>query len=76
MPTDRDESIFSFKRIGHHEQVLVILNFSNNETTFTFLDGHTGIWNDVFDESEKEIHSNMSIGPNSFYLLERIYMSH
>lgn len=76
MPTDRDDSIFSFKRIGHHEQVLVILNFSNEEVSFTYLDGHTGTWNDVFDESEKEIHSTMSIGPNSFHLLERIYMSH
>lgn len=76
METDQDESIFAFKRIGHHEQVLVILNFSNEEVSFSFLDGHTGTWNDVFDESEKEIHSNVSIGPNSFFLLERIYMSH
>ncbi len=76
MPTDRDQHIFSFKRIGHHEQVMVVLNFSDSEQSFTYQDGHTGVWTDVFDETEKEIHSTMTIGANSFYLLERVYMSH
>ena len=76
MPTDKDEQIFAFKRIGHHEQVLVILNFSDSDQTFNFVNGHEGSWNDVFDGSEKEITSSNSIGANSFFLLERVYMSH
>jgi glycosidase len=76
MPTDKDEYIFAFKRIGHHEQVLVILNFSDSEQTFTFVDGHEGTWNDVYDGSEKEIKSTNTLGRNSFLLLERVYMSH
>jgi len=76
MPTDKDEQIFAFKRIGHHEQVLVILNFSDSDQTFNFVDGHEGTWNDVFDGSEKEITSSNTIDANSFLLLERVYMSH
>ena len=77
MSTDRDENIFSYKRIGHHEQVLVILNFSNEQIDFQFTDGHEGTWTNVFDGSEMPITSGMvSIDPNSYYLLERVYMSH
>ena len=77
MSTDRDENIFSYKRIGHHEQVLVILNFSNEQIDFQFIDGHEGTWTNVFDGSEMPITSGMvSIDPNSYYLLERVYMSH
>jgi len=76
MATDKDDYIFSFKRIGHHEQVMVILNFSETERTFTFSDGHVGTWTNVFDGSEKEIPSTNTIGPNNYLLLERVYMSH
>ncbi len=76
MATDKDDYIFSFKRIGHHEQVMVILNFSDIDRTFTFTDGHEGTWTNVFDGSQKEITSTNTIGPNSYLLLERVYMSH
>jgi len=54
----------------------MILNFSDSDQTFNFVNGHEGSWNDVFDGSEKEITSSNSIGANSFFLLERVYMSH
>ncbi|TVQ03911.1 MAG: alpha-amylase [Balneolaceae bacterium] len=76
MSTDNDENIFAYKRIGHHEQVMAILNFSGNQQTFTFKDGHKAIWNDVFSGEEFEIKELNYIDPYSFYLLERIYMSH
>lgn len=76
MPTDNDENIFAFKRIGHHEQVMVIINFSDNQENFTFNDGHMATWNDVFTGGEFEIGEENTIAANSFYLLERIYMSH
>jgi glycosidase len=76
MPTDNDENIFAYKRIGHHEQVMAILNFSDHEETFSFKDGHTAIWNNVFSGEEFEINDENVIGPNHFFLLERIYMSH
>lgn len=76
MSTDHDESIFAFKRIGHHEQIMAILNFSDRLITFTFTDGHTGSWKNVFDGTQKEIDSIVTIAPNSHFLLERVYMSH
>ncbi|TVR17557.1 MAG: alpha-amylase [Balneolaceae bacterium] len=76
MATDKDQYIFAYKRIGHHEQVMTILNFSDEERSFTFKDGHEGSWTNVFDSSEMEISSQVTIGPNSYYLLERVYMSH
>lgn len=76
METDKDEYIFSYKRIGHHEQVMAILNFSDEERSLTFTDGHEGSWTNVFDGSEMEISSSVTIGPNSYFLLERVYMSH
>ncbi len=74
--TDKDEHIFAYKRIGHHEQVLVLLNFSDEERTFSFTDGHEGVWTDVFDGSEHEIGSPTTMSPNSYMLMERVYMSH
>ena len=76
METDKDEHIFAYKRIGHHEQVMAILNFSDEERTFTFTDGHEGSWTNVFDGSEMEISSSVTIAANSYFLLERVYMSH
>ncbi|MCC5906380.1 MAG: alpha-amylase [Balneolaceae bacterium] len=76
LSTDKDEHIFSYKRIGHHEQVMVILNFSDEERTFSFTDGHEGTWMDVFDGVEEAVSSPYSIEPNSYRLFERVYMSH
>lgn len=76
LDTDRDDSIFSYKRIGHHEQVLVILNFSDDEITFTFDDGDRGDWKNVLDETYYPVDAEYTIDGNSFSLYERIYMSH
>ncbi|TVQ65973.1 MAG: alpha-amylase [Balneolaceae bacterium] len=76
MSTDRDDAIFAFKRIGHHEQVMSILNFSDQEVTFTFTEGHSGSWTDVFEKSGIDVGPVVTIPANRFMLLERVYMSH
>lgn len=74
--TDKDDYIFAYQRRGHHEQVMTILNFSNDEQTFTFQTGHQGEWKDVFEGGEKEITATYTLGANSYLLLERIHMNH
>jgi cyclomaltodextrinase / maltogenic alpha-amylase / neopullulanase len=74
--TDKDEHIFAYQRRGHHEQVMAILNFSNEEQTFSFETGHQGEWKDVFEGTEKEITETNTLGANSYLLLERVYMNH
>jgi cyclomaltodextrinase / maltogenic alpha-amylase / neopullulanase len=74
--TDNDENIFAYKRIGHHEQVLVILNFSDSEETFTFETGDQGEWIDVFEGTSRDITATMTLPANSYLLLERVFMSH
>ncbi len=76
LSTDRDDSIFAYKRIGHHEQVLVILNFSDDEVTFSFKSGDQGDWKNVFDDTYYAIDSEYSLEANSYRVFERIYMSH
>jgi cyclomaltodextrinase / maltogenic alpha-amylase / neopullulanase len=74
--TTNDENIFAYKRIGHHEQVMVILNFSDSEESFTFEAGDQGEWIDVFDGTSIEVSAAMTMPANSYLLLERVYMSH
>ena len=74
--TDNDENIFAYKRIGHHEQVLVILNFSDSEETFTFETGDQGEWIDVFEGRSRDIMATMTLPANNYLLLERVFMSH
>lgn len=78
LATDRDEDIFSYMRIGHHQQVLVILNFSDEEQTFSFEDdGHLGEWENVFEGgAEEEVTSTITIPANSHLVYERVYMNH
>jgi cyclomaltodextrinase / maltogenic alpha-amylase / neopullulanase len=74
--TTNDDNIFAYKRIGHHEQVMVILNFSDSEESFTFEAGDQGEWIDVFDGTSIEVSAAMTMPANSYLLLERVYMSH
>ncbi len=74
--TDNDENIFAYKRIGHHEQVMAILNFSDNEESFVFETGDQGEWIDVFEGTSIEVAATMTLPANSYLLLERVYMSH
>ncbi|TVR31165.1 MAG: alpha-amylase [Balneolaceae bacterium] len=74
--TDKDDAIFAYQRIGHHEQVMVILNFSDEDQTFSFETGEQGDWIDVFDGTAKTIGATYSLPANSYLLLERVYMSH
>lgn len=70
MTTDNDENIFAYKRIGHHDQVFVILNFSDQEQTFTFDGGYQGDWLNVFTDEAVEVDESMTLDANSYLLLE------
>ena len=76
LETDRDDSIFAYKRIGHHEQVLVILNFSDENITFSFNSGAQGDWKNVFDDTYYSIDSEYSLEANDYRVFERIHMRH
>lgn len=76
LSTDQDEHIFSYKRTGHHEQVLVILNFSDEQQTFTFEEGDLGEWTDVFDQSTHSVSGEITLDANDFMLLERVHVNH
>ena len=69
--TDRDDVIFSYKRVTDSDRVFVVLNFSDEEVEFTFDSGSQGIWNDVFSGDEVEINATMRLDSHSYKLLER-----
>ena len=71
MTTDQDDSIFSYKRVGHHEEVFAILNFANEEVTFTFDSGEQGEWTNVFDDGTVTVEETMTLPANSYMLLEQ-----
>ena len=71
MTTDQDDSIFSYKRVGHHEEVFVILNFADEEVTFTFDSGEQGEWTNVFDDGTVTVEETMTLPANSYMLLEQ-----
>jgi len=72
MTTDNDENIFSYKRISAEDQVFVILNFSDEEQTFTFDAGYQGEWQNVFTEELQEIEETITLSGNSYLLLEML----
>ena len=76
LKTDNDENIFTYQRRGHHEQVMVILNFSNESQTFSFIDGEQGDWTNVFEDTLLEIPQINTLQANSYLLLERVHMNH
>lgn len=69
--TDRDESIFAYKRIGEDDRVFVILNFADEPVSFTFDSGEQGMWFDEFSQDSVSITAEYSISPNSFKLMSR-----
>ncbi|CAN5259823.1 alpha-amylase family glycosyl hydrolase [soil metagenome] len=69
--TDRDDVIFSYKRVADDDRVFVILNFSEEAVEFTFDAGEQGIWQDVFSGSEVEINSTHRLDAHSYKLLAR-----
>lgn len=77
LATDKDEDIFSYIRSGHHQQVLVILNFADEERTFTFEDGAQGEWENVFEDGAVEdVPETITLPANSHLLYERVHMNH
>ncbi|MGF1669674.1 MAG: alpha-amylase family glycosyl hydrolase, partial [Balneolaceae bacterium] len=71
MPTNNDNSIYSYKRVNPDDEVFVILNFSNSSEEFTFIDGSQGLWNDVFNDSEIAIEATMSMPAHGYLVLEK-----
>ncbi|REL38371.1 alpha-amylase [Rhodohalobacter sp. SW132] len=69
--TDRDDVIFSYKRVADDERVFVVLNFSDEEVEFRFDSGSQGVWSDVFSGEQVEISATMQLEGNSYKLFER-----
>ncbi len=71
LTTDSDEEIFSFQRKAGEDEIFVILNFADEDRTFTFEDGPQGEWTDLFNGSRVTIPAEMTLGANKYLLLER-----
>lgn len=69
--TDRDDVIFSYKRVANDDRVFVVLNFSDEEVEFTFDSGSQGVWKDVFSGDDVEVNATMQLNGHSYKLLER-----
>lgn len=69
--TDRDDVIFSYKRVADDDRVFVILNFSDENVDFSFDAGNQGTWRDVFTDEDVDIPAVYSLEAHSYKLLER-----
>lgn len=75
MTTDHPDSIFAYKRVNQQDEVFVILNFSDDQQTFTFDSGSQDEWSDVFSGQEVTIGETMTLEANSYLLLEKITLN-
>ena len=66
--TSEDQRIFAFLRKNGEKEVLVILNFSNNEVSFS-LDPVNGKFREIFSCAEREFSNNESFHMNSWEYL-------
>lgn len=64
--TNRDDVIFSYKRIQDENRVFVILNFSDESVSVEFDSGEQGEWFDVFSEEDVDISSQFQINAHSY----------
>lgn len=71
MSTNRDEEIFSYKRINSDDRVFVILNFSDEPVDFRFDAGEQGEWRNIFDDQNVEIPAEYSLPGNSYKVFEQ-----
>ncbi len=69
--TDRNDAIFSYKRIKDEDRVFVILNFSDEPVNFTFDSGDQGRWFDEFSLDSVSVSSNYEMEPHRYKLLSR-----
>jgi len=69
--TNRDDVIFSYKRIKDDDRVFVILNFSDEAVDFTFDSGDQGLWFDEFSMDSVSVSTNYEMEPNSYKLLSQ-----
>ena len=66
--TSDDQHIFAFLRKNGEKEVLVILNFSNSEVSFS-LDSVNGKFREIFSCAEREFSNNKSFQMNSWEYL-------
>lgn len=71
MTTNNPDNIFSYKRVSEQDEVFVILNFSDDQQSFTFDGGSQGEWSNVFSGQDVTIEETMTLDANSFLVLER-----
>lgn len=69
--TNRDESIFAYKRIGEDDRVFAMLNFADEPVSFTFDSGEQGMWFDEFSQDSVSVSAEYSMSPNSYKLMSR-----
>lgn len=69
--TDRDDVIFSYKRVADEKRIFVILNFSDEPVEFRFDSGSQGTWQDVFSGSDVEIEADHQMDAHSYTVLQR-----
>lgn len=69
--TNRNDAIFSYKRIHPENRVFVILNFSDEAVSFEFDSGDQGVWFDPFSEQERTVNRKHDMAPHSFMVLTR-----
>jgi glycosidase len=66
--TSNDQHILTFLRRNEEKEVLVILNFSNSDVSFS-LDSINGKFREVFSCAEKDLSSNKSFQMNPWEYL-------
>ena len=62
IPTGKDEAVYAFQREKNGDQVVVIINLSNEAQSITLEgDGYAGTFNDVFSGASTELTAGMSM---------------
>lgn len=69
--SDRDDAIFSYKRINDDDKVFVVLNFSDDAVDFTFDSGDQGRWLDEFSGDSVSVSAEYQMAPNSYRVLSQ-----
>ncbi|MGM0460786.1 MAG: alpha-glucosidase C-terminal domain-containing protein, partial [Bacteroidota bacterium] len=69
--TNRDDAIYSYKRINDENRVFVILNFADEDVSFEFDSGEQGTWKDLFSGEEVDVSNEYEMSANSYKVLTR-----
>lgn len=71
MSTNRNDQIFSYKRINTNDRIFVVLNFSDDAVDFRFDAGEQGEWTDVFENTRVTIPGEFTMPGNSYRVFEQ-----